>query len=86
MGRLKTGTCPRLDSRTIDYSGLTVQVGDEHPRPFSFSTEAITRRQVQCHMTYTNHETHTVIRENLDDSPLYSGIITGTRAALLSLH
>jgi tRNA uridine 5-carboxymethylaminomethyl modification enzyme len=78
MGRLKTGTCPRLDSRTIDYSGLTVQNGDEHPRPFSFSTEAITRRQVQCHMTYTNHETHTVIRENLGASPLYSGIITGT--------
>lgn len=78
MGRLKTGTCPRLDSRTIDYSGLTVQNGDEQPRPFSFSTEAITRRQVQCHMTYTNQETHTVIRENLEASPLYSGIITGT--------
>jgi tRNA uridine 5-carboxymethylaminomethyl modification enzyme len=78
MGRLKTGTCPRLDSRTIDYSGLTVQEGDDHPRPFSFSTEAITRPQVQCHMTYTNQETHTVIRENLEASPLYSGIIMGT--------
>ncbi|MFQ5586691.1 MAG: tRNA uridine-5-carboxymethylaminomethyl(34) synthesis enzyme MnmG, partial [Thermodesulfobacteriota bacterium] len=78
MGRLKTGTCPRLDGRTIDYSRLTVQHGDEHPRPFSFSTEAITWRQVPCHITYTNQATHTVITENLDASPLYSGIITGT--------
>jgi tRNA uridine 5-carboxymethylaminomethyl modification enzyme len=77
MGRLKTGTCPRLDGRTIDLSRLMGQDGDNNPRPFSFSTEAITQRQIRCHITYTNPETHRIIKENLEYSPLYSGIIKG---------
>ncbi len=77
IGRLKTGTCPRLDGRTIDLSRLRGQDGDNNPRPFSFSTEAIAQRQIKCHITYTNPETHRVIKENLDRSPLYSGVIKG---------
>src|SRR5574341_1075350 len=61
-GRLKTGTCPRLDSRTIDYSELTVQAGDEPPQPFSFSSQVVGQRQVPCHITYTNGRTHEIIR------------------------
>ena len=78
MGRLKTGTCPRLDAKTIDFSRLDVHDGDNPPPPFSFSTKKITNKQVPCHITYTNHKTHTVIKENLDRSPLYSGVIQGT--------
>lgn len=78
MGRLKTGTCPRLDAKTIDFSKLDVHDGDNPPPPFSFSTKKITNKQVPCHITYTNHKTHTVIKENLDRSPLYSGVIQGT--------
>jgi len=78
MGRLKTGTCPRLDAKTIDFSRLDVHYGDNPPPPFSFSTKKITNKQVPCHITYTNHKTHTVIKENLDRSPLYSGVIQGT--------
>jgi tRNA uridine 5-carboxymethylaminomethyl modification enzyme len=80
LGRLKTGTCPRLDARTIDFSGLAAQPGDEPPQPFSFQTERIERPQVPCHLTYTNERTHDVIRANLAESPLYSGRITGTGA------
>jgi len=80
VGRLKTGTTPRLNSRTIDYQGLEVQHGDEHPRPFSFTTKKILLPQVPCHITYTNDRTHAFIREGLDRSPLYSGIIVGTGA------
>ena len=80
MGRLKTGTCPRLDSRSIDYSAITLQ--ELQPlseiRPFSFSSAPVTLDQVPCHITYTNAETHSVIRNNLDKSPLYAGEITGT--------
>ncbi|HWP58910.1 MAG TPA: tRNA uridine-5-carboxymethylaminomethyl(34) synthesis enzyme MnmG [Candidatus Acidoferrales bacterium] len=75
VGRLKTGTCPRLDGRTIDYSRLQVQHGDEPPVPFSFSTEAITQPQIPCHITYTNQRTHEIIRSGLHRSPMYSGII-----------
>lgn len=75
IGRLKTGTCPRLDGRTIDYSRLQVQHGDEQPIPFSFSTEQITQKQVPCHITYTNGHTHETIRSALHRSPMYSGII-----------
>jgi len=75
IGRLKTGTCPRLDGRTIDYSNLQVQDGDDQPVPFSFSTEKIIQKQIPCHITYTNSRTHEVIRSALHRSPIYSGII-----------
>jgi tRNA uridine 5-carboxymethylaminomethyl modification enzyme len=75
VGRLKTGTCPRLDSRTIDYAKLAVQHGDENPTPFSFLNEAITQRQVPCHITYTNGRTHEIIRSAMHRSPMYSGLI-----------
>ena len=80
VGRLKTGTTPRLNGRTIDYAGLEVQPGDPKPRPFSFTTTRIPLPQVPCHITYTNSRTHAFIREGLDRSPLYSGIIKGTGA------
>lgn len=75
IGRLKTGTCPRLDRRTIDYSRLQVQYGDDPPIPFSFSTNQITQKQIPCHITYTNNHTHKIIRSALHRSPIYSGII-----------
>jgi len=76
--RFKTGTCPRLDSNTIDFSRLVVQQGDIPARPFSFSTKKITREQVPCHITHTNKNTHKIILDNLDRSPLYRGIIKAT--------
>lgn len=76
-GRLKTGTPPRLDGRTIDYSKFERQPGDQRPVPFSFKTERINRRQIECSIGYTNEEVHDVIRRNLDKSPLYSGDIQG---------
>src|ERR1700729_3754265 len=75
IGRLKTGTCPRLDARTIDYSALEIQPGDEPPPPFSFRTDRILQPQVPCHLTFTNEATHEVIRGGLDRSPMYSGVI-----------
>ena len=75
VGRLKTGTPPRLDARTIDFSEFKVQPGDPVPTPFSFRTKAITQPQTVCWTAYTNAETHRVIRENLHRSPLYSGQI-----------
>jgi len=77
VGRLKTGTPARLDSRTIDFSRLEAQHGDTPPQPFSFSTQAITLPQVPCHIAYTNPRSHDIIRSGLDRSPLYSGIIEG---------
>jgi tRNA uridine 5-carboxymethylaminomethyl modification enzyme len=77
VGRLKTGTCPRLDSRTIDYSRLEIQEGDEPPIPFSFSNAAITQTQIPCHITFTNSRTHEIIRSAMHRSPLYSGRIQG---------
>lgn len=77
VGRLKTGTCPRLDSRTIDYSVVDPQYGDDPAPPLSFSTEKITQSQLPCHLTYTNAETHAAILAGLDRSPLYSGVIQG---------
>jgi tRNA uridine 5-carboxymethylaminomethyl modification enzyme len=74
-GRLKTGTCPRLDSRTIDYSALEIQPGDEPPQPFSFSSQGVTQRQVPCHITYTNGRTHDIIKAAIHRSPMYSGVI-----------
>jgi len=75
LGRLKTGTPPRLDGRTIDWAGLEIQPGDEPPSPFSFITDAITTPQVACHITTTTQATHAVIRANLARSPMYSGQI-----------
>ncbi len=77
IGRLKTGTPQRIDSGTVDFSSLTVQPGDEPPKPFSFSTEKILQTQIPCYLTYTNEKTHQIIRENLHRSALYSGRITG---------
>ncbi len=77
LGRLKTGTTPRLDKKTIDFNGLEIQPGDENPRPFSFSTSKITQPQVPCYLTYTNEETHEIIRSGLDRSPLFTGVIEG---------
>jgi tRNA uridine 5-carboxymethylaminomethyl modification enzyme len=75
MGRLKTGTCPRLDTRSIDYDRLEVQPGDDPPVPFSYSTARLSQAQVPCHITYTNSRTHDVIRGGLDRSPMYNGTI-----------
>ncbi len=80
MGRLKTGTTPRLNGRTVDFSKMIHQVGDDPPVPFSFSTKELRRSQVPCHITYTNQRTHEVIRSGLDRSPLYSGVIKGIGA------
>jgi tRNA uridine 5-carboxymethylaminomethyl modification enzyme len=75
MGRLKTGTPPRLDGTTINWAALEVQHGDDPPVPFSFLTQKITTPQIPCHITRTTHDTHALIRANLDRSPMYSGQI-----------
>ena len=75
LGRLKTGTSPRLRRSTIDYEGLTAQWGDERPWPFHWATGRLPLPQVACHVTYTTPATHGIIRDNLDRSPLYSGVI-----------
>ena len=75
VGRLKTGTPPRLDGTTIDFSVMTLQPGDDPPQPFSYRTSRIENRQLPCHLTHTNRATHELIQGNLDRSPLYSGII-----------
>jgi tRNA uridine 5-carboxymethylaminomethyl modification enzyme len=80
MGRLKTGTPPRLDAKTVDFSKTEPQYGDDPPLPFSHSTECITNPQLPCYITYTNTETHKIILGNLDRSPLYSGKIKGIGA------
>ncbi len=80
MGRLKTGTTPRLDGKTVDTSRLQVQWGDDPPIPFSFSTKKIPLPQVPCHITYTTEQTHEIIREGLERSPLYQGLIRGVGA------
>ncbi len=74
-GRMKTGTPPRLDGRTIDFGLAEEQKGDEHPTPFSFRTKEIRQPQVACYIAYSNDRTHQVVRENLSRSPLYSGRI-----------
>lgn len=75
--RFKTGTPARIDKRTVDFEKMQIQHGDEHIVPFSFETEKIEIEQVPCYLTYTNEETHQVIRDNLHLSPLYSGDIKG---------
>jgi len=79
LGRFKTGTCPRLDGKSINFSSLTSQKGDSHPIPFSFSTEEIGEQAfLPCYITYTNVRTHQIIKDNLDRSPLYTGTIKAT--------
>ena len=75
--RLKTGTPPRLDARSIDWSRFEPQEGDADPTPFSFLTGKITRPQIRCHIAYTNEKTHVLLREAVPRSPLYSGQIEG---------
>lgn len=77
LGRLKTGTPPRLDGRTIDWSGLDMQPADEEPTLFSFLSNGVAQRQVACGITYTTDATHEIIRENLDKSAMYGGHIDG---------
>ena len=77
LRRFKTGTPPRVNARSVDFSEMEVQTGDEAPLPFSFSTQMPPQNQVVCYLTYTSEETHRVIRENLDRSPIYSGVIEG---------
>lgn len=75
LGRLKTGTPPRLDGKTIDYAALEIQHGDDAPVPFSYLTDQIGRQQIQCHITGTTQQTHDIIRSNLHRTPIYSGAI-----------
>ena len=79
LGRLKTGTCPRLDSRTIDFAGVELQELQKPGefKPFSFTSPPFDRRQIPCHITFTNRKTHEIIMENLDSSPLFGGVIQG---------
>jgi len=80
MGRLKTGTCARVDGKTINFEKLAKQDGDQTIIPFSFENIRISREQLPCHITYTNIRTHDIIRKNLDRSPLFTGVIKGTGA------
>ena len=77
LRRFKTGTPPRIHRGSVDFSKMEIQTGDEHPLPFSFTTEHAPENRAVCYLTYTNEETHRIIRENLDRSPIYSGVIEG---------
>ena len=77
MRRFKTGTPPRINRRTVDFSKMELQEGDDDPQPFSFTTEKAAENRAVCYLTYTNEETHRIIRENMHRSPLYSGVIEG---------
>ncbi len=77
IGRLKTGTPPRVNAQTVDFSEMEIQPGDDDPLPFSFITEEITQPQLPCYLTYTNEGTHDIIRGNLQRSAMYSGRIVG---------
>ncbi|MBO5496763.1 MAG: tRNA uridine-5-carboxymethylaminomethyl(34) synthesis enzyme MnmG, partial [Oscillospiraceae bacterium] len=77
LRRFKTGTPPRVNARTVDFSKMELQPGDEEPEPFSFSTESVPENRAVCYLTYTNERTHEIIRANLDRSPIYSGVIEG---------
>jgi tRNA uridine 5-carboxymethylaminomethyl modification enzyme len=76
-GRLKTGTPPRIDFSTINFSGLEEQRSDDPPQPFSYSTPAITNRLIPMYLTHTNQETHRILRKGFDRSPLFTGVIKG---------
>ena len=77
LRRFKTGTPPRVNARTVDFSKMELQPGDEEPEPFSFSTETAPENRAVCYLTYTNEKTHDIIRSNLDRSPIYAGVIEG---------
>ena len=77
LRRFKTGTPPRVNARTVDFSQMEIQEGDPSPLPFSFETTQPPENRAVCYLTYTNQETHRIIRENLDRSPIYSGVIEG---------
>ena len=77
LRRFKTGTPPRINARMVDFSKMEIQTGDEHPLPFSFSTRETPENRAVCYLTYTNERTHQIIRENLDRSPIYTGVIDG---------
>ena len=77
MRRFKTGTPPRVNARSVDFSKMELQPGDEDPEPFSFSTLQAPENRAVCYLTYTNERTHDIIRRNLDRSPIYSGVIEG---------
>ena len=77
VGRLKTGTCPRVDAKSIDFSVLEIQGGDENPSPFSFRTRDFAPTQLPCYIAYTNETTHDIIRSNFDKAPLFTGQIEG---------
>lgn len=77
VGRLKTGTCPRVDAKSIDFSLLEIQGGDESPSPFSFRTRDFAPTQLPCYIAYTNETTHDIIRSNFDKAPLFTGQIEG---------
>ena len=77
LRRFKTGTPPRVNARTVDFSKMELQPGDEEPEPFSFSTLTVPENRAVCYLTYTNEKTHEIIRANLDRSPIYSGVIEG---------
>ena len=77
MRRFKTGTPPRVNRRTVDFSQMELQAGDPEPEPFSFSTAAAPENRAVCYLTYTNERTHEIIRRNLDRSPIYAGVIEG---------
>ena len=77
MRRFKTGTPPRVNRRSVDFSKMEIQVGDADPQPFSFSTEKVPENRAVCYLTYTNGRTHEIIRANLERSPIYSGVIEG---------
>ncbi len=78
MRRFKTGTPPRVNARSVDFSKMEIQPGDTDPEPFSFSTKKTPENKAVCYLTYTNEDTHSIIRANLDRSPLYNGMISST--------
>ena len=80
LRRYKTGTPARVDGRTIDFDALEVQLGDEPARPFSYLTDGKIVNRLPCYLTWTNEETHRIIRENLDRAPMFTGAITGVGA------
>ena len=77
LRRFKTGTPPRVNARTVDFSQMELQEGDKDPEPFSFTTSEAPNNSAVCYLTYTNERTHEIIRQNLDRSPIYSGVIEG---------
>ena len=86
MRRFKTGTPARINRRSVDFSKMIEQPGDEKIVPFSFMNDNIEREQISCWLTYTNEETHNIIRENIDRSPMYNGSIEGCWTKILSIY